>query len=117
MVILSHGRIVIVASGVHEFLPKIDENSFDFKSTFSPTKSKSILGILTQYSYSKLFTTYLCRSLFLKYSQKGLNIACLHPGAIHTNIQREAGSFLAYLVEPFMYLFFKTPFQGAQNTL
>jgi NAD(P)-dependent dehydrogenase (short-subunit alcohol dehydrogenase family) len=72
---------------------------------------------LNQYGYSKLLNVMHARSMHKIFNSKGVQCNTLHPGAIHTALARDASYIQRLIVNPLMYLFFKTPFQGSKTTI
>jgi retinol dehydrogenase-12 len=55
-------------------------------------------------------------------NEKGIDgsSVCLHPGVIPTDLPRDYGkvaSIMKVVLSPLLYLFLKTPWEGAQTTL
>ncbi|XP_062328620.1 dehydrogenase/reductase SDR family member 13-like [Osmerus eperlanus] len=106
-------RVVNVASTAHN-AGHIDFNCLSTHKDLGV--GSSFLDVMKIYSNSKLcnvlFTHELAKRL------KGTKVTCysLHPGAINTELTRNAKMF-AILMKPFSLLLFKTPVQGSQTTL
>ncbi|XP_068172709.1 dehydrogenase/reductase SDR family member 13-like [Antennarius striatus] len=107
-------RVVNVSSMAHMF-GKID---FDFLNTHKALGlGSSTTQVFKIYSHSKLcnilFTHELAKRL------QGTKVTCysLHPGAINTELARNAPNLLHVLLKPLTLMFFKNPVQGAQTTL
>ena len=116
--IQSKGSIVIVSSDAHYVFVKDTVDTFQFKDkTKIHFKDQSIFSILKQYGFSKLLNILHARYLHHILNEKGVKVNSLHPGAISTNIAPNASFPLAQIVHLFGYLFFKTTFQGCQNTI
>lgn len=107
---------MIVASNSHMFVDETREN-FDFKEKARVPKSSGIYGTLIQYSYSKLMNILHTKYLHNLLHSYGITVNCLHPGIIDTEIIREWNPILQLVARPFMKIFAKTTFQGAQNTV
>ncbi|XP_068601624.1 dehydrogenase/reductase SDR family member 13-like [Brachionichthys hirsutus] len=107
-------RVVNVSSMLHRF-GKID---FDCLNTHKALGlGGSIPEVFRVYADSKLcnvlFTHQLAKRL------QGTEVTCysLHPGAIDTDLMRNARSLMQMLMKPVKLFFFKNPLQGAQTTL
>ncbi|XP_060902073.1 dehydrogenase/reductase SDR family member 13-like [Labrus mixtus] len=77
----------------------------------------SFMQVLQVYSDSKL-----CNALFnheLAKRLQGTKVTCysLHPGAINSELARNAGSLTHLIMKPITTFFFKNTVQGAQTTL
>ncbi|XP_051253989.1 dehydrogenase/reductase SDR family member 13 [Dicentrarchus labrax] len=107
-------RVVNVSSMAHNF-GKID---FDCLNTHKALGlGTSFMEVLQVYSHSKL-----CNVLFtheLANRLQGTKVTCysLHPGAINSELARNASSVMLMLLKPVTVFFFKNTVQGAQTTL
>ncbi|KAM4566108.1 dehydrogenase/reductase SDR family member 13-like [Odontesthes bonariensis] len=107
-------RIVNVSSMAHNF-GKID---FDCLNTHRALGVReSFTDGLEVYAHSKL-----CNVLFtheLAQRLKGTKVTCysLHPGAINTELTRNASSVFLMLLRPITTFFFKNTVQGCQTSL
>jgi NAD(P)-dependent dehydrogenase (short-subunit alcohol dehydrogenase family) len=76
---------------------------------------------LRSYMQSTLANILFTRELARRLRDTRVTVNALHPGVINTQLARHGGKisvlFSAYLLKPFMYLFYKTPWQGAQTTI
>ncbi|XP_035536600.1 dehydrogenase/reductase SDR family member 13-like isoform X1 [Morone saxatilis] len=107
-------RVVNVSSMAHNF-GKID---FDCLNTHKALGlGTSSMEVLQVYSHSKL-----CNVLFtheLANRLQGTKVTCysLHPGAINSELARNASPVMLMLLKPVTVFFFKNTVQGAQTTL
>lgn len=73
------------------------------------------------YTNSKLANILFTRELARRLKDTKVTVNALHPGVINTELSRHIGeisfSITGYFVKPAMYLFNKTPRQGAQTTI
>ncbi|KAI1893390.1 hypothetical protein AGOR_G00123240 [Albula goreensis] len=107
-------RVVIVSSVAHRF-GSIDFNCLNFNKALGV--GESFMDTMKIYSHSKL-----CNALFaheLAKRLQGTNVTCysLHPGAINSELARNASSLVLALIKPITMLFFKDVEAGAQTTL
>ncbi|XP_069022629.1 dehydrogenase/reductase SDR family member 13-like [Embiotoca jacksoni] len=107
-------RVVNVASTAHNF-GKID---------FDSLNSHKALGVGTSfYETLKVYSdSKLCNVLFtheLAKRLQGTMVTCysLHPGAINSELARNASSWFQLVLKPVTVFFFKNTVQGAQTTL
>lgn len=104
-------RIVVVSSLGHLV------GSLDFKDMMWKKRYNSQLS----YCRSKLANVMFARELAKRLAGTGVTVCSLHPGTVHTEITRYFFSgwlvFLKPLAHVSMYLFTKTPKQGAQTTI
>ncbi|KAG7470535.1 hypothetical protein MATL_G00114870 [Megalops atlanticus] len=107
-------RVVNVSSTAHRF------GSVDFACLNEHKElgmGDSAWNVLKIYSHSKLcnvlFTHELAKRL------QGTNVTCysLHPGAVHTELARNANRLMLFLMKPIITLFLLDPEAGAQTTL
>lgn len=107
-------RVVTVSSTAYNF-GRID---FDCLNTHRALGlGDSFKAVLQIYSDSKL-----CNILFIHELAKrlqGTKVTCysLHPGAINSELARNASSLFQILMKPITSFFFKNTVQGAQTTL
>ncbi|KAL6062052.1 Retinol dehydrogenase 13 [Balamuthia mandrillaris] len=110
-------RIVMVSSAAHAFcgpLKESDEEKLLHAPHFTGTKSMEVYG------RSKLCNLLFTLELHHRLQAEGANnviINAVHPGAVHTDLGRDAPWFVAWLVRPVSALFFKTAAQGAKVSL
>jgi len=73
------------------------------------------------YANSKLANILFTRELARRLKDTKVTVNALHPGVINTELSRHTGEisffFSKYFVKPAMYIFNKTPKQGAQTTI
>lgn len=73
------------------------------------------------YANSKLANILFTRELARRLKDTKITTNALHPGVINTELSRHTGEisffFSKYFVKPAMYIFNKTPKQGAQTTI
>jgi len=112
-------RIINVSSRGHGYgmIGKIN-NAIDFEDF----QYRNNYDWIKAYSRSKIANILFTRQLQVKMDQAGFQgfAYSLHPGVIVTEmlvdyIKNTGSNFLLY--QPFKYLFFKTPWQGAQTTV
>jgi retinol dehydrogenase-11 len=90
-------------------------------TSFSVDKLHKYNGNLDVYAHSKLAIILFTKELAKRLEGSGVTVYSLHPGAVKTDIFRNAkgliGSFMTSLFKRWMNLFFKTPEEGAQTTI
>lgn len=99
-------RIVFVSSETHRSSMPID---FD---TFGEPVEYGIADGLKQYGLSKLHLTTYFQELSRRLNPDGNADVCVHalcPGAVNTNMAREAPKWLKPILRPIMTLFFQSP--------
>ncbi|KAM9852816.1 uncharacterized protein ACBR49_003679 [Aulostomus maculatus] len=107
-------RVVNVSSMAHNF-GKIDFDCLNNHKALG--LGTSFMEVLQVYSDSKLcnvlFTHELAKRL------QGTKVTCysLHPGAINSELARNANSIMKTLMQPIFLFFFKNTVQGCQTTL
>uniref|UniRef100_A0A1B6M603 Retinol dehydrogenase 14 n=1 Tax=Graphocephala atropunctata TaxID=36148 RepID=A0A1B6M603_9HEMI len=73
------------------------------------------------YNQSKLANVLFTRELAKRLEGSGVTVNCVHPGIVDTEITRHMSFFNSYvaavLIKPFMWVFIRTPKQGAQTVL
>lgn len=87
-------RIVSVASDAHRMVPAIDFDNLQCEK-FSYAKTRDILKI---YGQTKLMNIHFTKILAEKLAGTGVTANCLHPGFIGTNIDRQGGKWLRFIV-------------------
>ena len=122
-------RIVIVASLAHSFVSDADffdkeQNTYTMGDrVIKPTKRFSTMNLLDtnkQYGMSKLFNiyqTYHFNERIKNTPNCKVTINCCHPGAISSQLTREAPLYINLLLGIPELLFFKNVKQGSQNTI
>ncbi|MGH8461548.1 MAG: SDR family oxidoreductase [Stenotrophobium sp.] len=98
------GRIVVTSSMIHK-LGKIDEASFT-----DPSRHRSGLHA---YGQAKLANLLFTRELARRLKGSKVTINAFHPGAVATDIYRQAPGLLQPLIKAFML----TPAQGADTAV
>jgi len=113
-------RIVVVASDAHKFSGALTDTK---QLTECPPFANPGTA-LAVYARSKLcnmlFTIELSKRLKEEAEKNGTHLVtvnALHPGAVNTELQREAPWYLAWLVKPLTAWFFKTPTDGAKTSI
>lgn len=118
-------RVVVVASGAHSFVSKVQ---FKSKADLNgPSTSNSYASQLKRYGFTKLlnvlFTKELARQLAASPEDGGANMMCLclHPGAVASEgAYAGAAKFpwpLSVLVRVIMRMTFRTPENAAETVL
>ena len=102
-------RIVVVSSMAHS---SATSSSFNFENM----NSEKYYSKWDAYCQSKLANILFTRELAKRLEGTGVTANSLHPGAIKTELQRHIGTF-EYMVFQVLYLFFKTPTEGAQTNI
>lgn len=100
----AQGRIVVTSSMIHK-LGKIDEASFT-----DPSRHRSGLHA---YGQAKLANLLFTRELARRLADSNVTINAFHPGAVATDIYRQAPGLLQPLIKAFML----TPAQGADTAV
>ncbi|XP_078673788.1 retinol dehydrogenase 12-like [Branchiostoma floridae x Branchiostoma belcheri] len=107
-------RVVNVASSAH-YGGHIHFDDINLEKSYGPIKA---------YCQSKLANVLFTKELDRRMKGKGVTTYSLHPGGIHTELQRHLDAsygWLFYLLKPVFFaglvLFGKTPRQGAQTTI
>ncbi|XP_031728357.1 dehydrogenase/reductase SDR family member 13b.1 [Anarrhichthys ocellatus] len=107
-------RVVILSSMAHNF-GKID---FDCLNTHKALGlGTSSMEVLQVYSDSKLCNVLFIHELAKRLQETKVTCYSLHPGAINSELARNAGSVFKMLLKPVTAFFFKNTVQGAQTTL
>lgn len=106
-------RIIAVSSLAH------NRGDPDFSDMDWKTRSYG-LGIQA-YADSKLANMLHARELATRLKDSGVTAVSLHPGTVHTELQRNMPSFVTWLADtvlaPLYHTIMKTPWEGAQTTL
>ncbi|KAL7025157.1 hypothetical protein ACKWTF_013369 [Chironomus riparius] len=104
-------RIVNVSSMAHRW-GKIKTDDLNSEKSYSNVYC---------YANSKLANILFTRELARRLKDTKVTANALHPGVINTELSRHTGEisffFSKYFVKPAMYIFNKTPKQGAQTTI
>jgi len=100
-------RIVNVSSLIYVF-GKIDTNNLN--------SEKSYNRYLT-YCNSKLALILFTKQLAEKLDGSGVTVNCLHPGLVDTELFRYFFFLARWIIKLNMWLFFKTPKEGAQTVI
>ncbi|CAJ0933239.1 unnamed protein product, partial [Mesorhabditis belari] len=103
-------RIVNLSSALHMKSDRIDLSQIDEKKQF---------GLFKPYYRSKLANVMHARALTQRFREDGTNnvtINSCHPGVVNTELSRRF-VIARYIARPFMWLFAKTPREGAQTAL
>jgi NAD(P)-dependent dehydrogenase (short-subunit alcohol dehydrogenase family) len=102
-------RIIVVSSESHR-----SGNDLELESFFNPVKF-TMKEVIAYYGYYKLALTTWVQELDrrLNKDQIKLPVYSLCPGAVNTNIAREAPTFFQPLLKLIFYLFFQTPEKAA----
>ena len=103
-------RIVVVSSSAHW-----QTTSSYFK--FDNINSEKYYRKWDAYGQSKLANILFARELTKRLEGTGVTANSLHPGAIKTELSRHMGGTLESMLMSFMFLFFKTPTEGAQTNI
>lgn len=104
-------RVVVVSSLAH--IPgSLDFDDMQWSKRYNPYLS---------YCRSKLANVMFARELAKRVGERGVTVVSLHPGTVYTEITRDLFtgwfSFLTPLAHVAMFLFTKTPEQGAQTSI
>jgi NAD(P)-dependent dehydrogenase (short-subunit alcohol dehydrogenase family) len=100
-------RIVVVSSMAHKRgqIKKNDlmsEKSYEKIASYCQSKLANIL-----------FTRYLAKML----SDTGVTVNALHPGLVNTELMRHVHLFFVIITKPLIWIFYKTPKNGAQTQI
>lgn len=101
-------RIVTVSSIAHAWFA----TSFNFDNM----NGEKFYKKWDAYAQSKLANVMFTRELAKRLEGTGVTANSLHPGAVRTELQRHATT-IENIGMQFMYLFFKTPKEGAQTSI
>jgi NAD(P)-dependent dehydrogenase (short-subunit alcohol dehydrogenase family) len=100
-------RIIFVSSEAHRWAVDLD------LTDISNTPSYSLAKVIAVYGYYKLMTTTLAQELDRRLNPDGqlnASVFSLCPGAMNTNIVREAPPLVKPLIKLVLRLFFQDPF-------
>ncbi|XP_014248608.1 retinol dehydrogenase 13-like [Cimex lectularius] len=104
-------RIINVSSIAH-MRGKINKEDFNSEQSYDGARA---------YAQSKLANVLFTKELSKRLEGTGVTVNSLHPGLVDTEITRHMSFFNSYLsgfiLKPFIYMFIKTPRQGAQTTI
>ncbi|XP_046687524.1 retinol dehydrogenase 13-like [Homalodisca vitripennis] len=104
-------RIVNVSSTAHK-RGKINKEDLNSEKKYDGGEA---------YNQSKLANLLFTRELSKKLEGTGVTVNAVHPGIVDTEITRHMSFFNSYLaaviIKPFVWMFIKTPRQGAQTVL
>uniref|UniRef100_A0A673BIP5 Si:ch211-107o10.3 n=1 Tax=Sphaeramia orbicularis TaxID=375764 RepID=A0A673BIP5_9TELE len=101
-------RIVIVSSIAHKH-GRIHFDDINLDKDYKSDKS---------YSQSKLANVLFCRELAARLQGTGVNVYCLHPGVINTELTRHLlPNWALKIVGTLLMMLIKTPQEGAQTTI
>ena len=102
-------RIVVVSSSAHS------QTTSSFK--FDNINSEKYYSKWDAYGQSKLANILFTRELAKHLEGTGVTANSLHPGAIKTELGRNMGGRFESMLMRFLFLFFKTPTEGAQTNI
>lgn len=104
-------RIINVTSVAHK-RGTINKEDLNSENTYDPGKA---------YNQSKLANILFTRELAKRLQGTGITVNAVHPGIVNTDIMRHSSfydSWISSLVlKPIVWLFIKSPHQGAQSTI
>ncbi|XP_052822983.1 retinol dehydrogenase 14-like [Octopus bimaculoides] len=100
-------RIVVLSSFMYKDA-RIDFEDINWKVNYNGTEA---------YKSSKLANVWFCRELSKRLEGSGVNVYCVNPGIVLTDIMRHTVPQFFRYFDCISRLFFKTPAQGAQTTL
>ena len=103
-------RIVVVSSSAHW-----QTTSSYFK--FDNINSEKYYSKWDTYGQSKLANILFTRELAKRLEGTGVTANSFHPGAIKTELSRNMGGRFESMLMRFLFLFFKTPTEGAQTNI
>ncbi|XP_041377724.1 retinol dehydrogenase 14-like [Gigantopelta aegis] len=105
----SHGRIVVVASSLLKY------GSINFSDLFA----EKHYDRKKAYADSKLANAHFCRHLSKNLEGTGVNVYCVHPGMVLTNLGRHLMPVgIKLVLTPLAWLFgIKTPTEGCQTVV
>jgi NAD(P)-dependent dehydrogenase (short-subunit alcohol dehydrogenase family) len=112
------GRVVVVTSDAHKFTdlaPTVSLHDYVLASHYENNLGK--VTDFARYGSSKLFNLWFMEHLHrLYHGSTGITFNAVHPGAVKTEIGRDVSPWLQWVLVP-VYLFFRTPAQGAQTSV
>uniref|UniRef100_A0A1B6DCI5 Retinol dehydrogenase 13 n=1 Tax=Clastoptera arizonana TaxID=38151 RepID=A0A1B6DCI5_9HEMI len=104
-------RIINVSSIAHT-RGKINKDDLNSEKNYDPGDA---------YAQSKLANILFTKELASKLKDTGVTVNAVHPGIVDTEITRHMGFAKSYvatlLLKPIIWMFIKTPLQGAQTSL
>ncbi|GAB1597692.1 retinol dehydrogenase 14-like [Argonauta hians] len=100
-------RIVVLSSFLYKDA-QIDFEDINCKINYSRTEA---------YKSSKLANVWFCRELSKKLEDSGVNVYCVDPGIVLTDIMRHSVPQFVRYFDFFFRLLFKTPIQGIQTII
>ncbi|XP_054258076.1 retinol dehydrogenase 13-like isoform X2 [Macrosteles quadrilineatus] len=104
-------RIINVSSTAHK-RGKIKKDDLNSEKNYDAGEA---------YNQSKLANILFTKELAMRLQGTGVTVNAVHPGIVDTEITRHMSIFNSYIaaifVKPFMWLFTRTPQQGAQTLL
>lgn len=100
-------RIINVTSCLHIF-GVIDFNKINLSNYYN---------YFRVYCNSKLCNVLFTVELAKRLEGSGVVVNCVHPGVVKTTIVKSLSFIMSKLVTFYFYLFFKTPYEGAQTTI
>ncbi len=104
-------RIVIVSSLAHRFPFSVDLDKVNDEESYSAWSA---------YGVSKLANVLFAKELSRRLKDKNVSAFSLHPGSVSTELQRHslrADAIREVLMQPYLKLCFKSPWQGAQTSI
>lgn len=100
-------RIVVVSSEAHRSAaPELDE--------FGRYQEYGTKGVMTYYGRSKLYLTAYAWALAAQHDPAELGVFTLCPGAVATDLAREAPKWMRVVLDPTMRLLFQAPAVAAE---
>lgn len=102
-------RVLILTSALHK-RGKIKLDDLNSKKRYSKRAA---------YSNSKLANVLFAKELHKRFHSRGINVCCIHPGIVRTELGRhiKVSPLMNMIVSPLMWLFFKSPWYGAQTSI
>jgi len=105
-------RIVVVSSGAHPMAPKDTNTKID---QLPHLDLASGVSQFRGYATSKLLNIWFTHELARRLEGTGVVVNCLHPGAVVTELDRNAPGWLWYIMVPIKKLFYITAPEGART--
>ncbi|EFX80894.1 hypothetical protein DAPPUDRAFT_50761 [Daphnia pulex] len=109
--LLGNVRIINVSSTAHRWIKKLNLDDLTFERDPSDNKILNIYGI------TKLCNVLFSKELAKKLEPFGVTVNCLHPGAVKTEIFRNAPTWFQIIAAVCIPLFFKSAKEGAQTSI
>jgi len=106
-------RIVVVSSDAHRMVKGKEVDIENLPTAEYPGTIAGFRG----YGVSKLCNIWFTHELARQLEGSGVVVNALHPGAVRTEINRNAGRFLNVLFWPIKHLFFISAEAGAYTTV